>query len=82
MKGIAVDYLPTSIAIVNNEGKSELHSYISDDNEQDACDIHSRMGHIFKKSQNQKDQCLVCQQYGMTLMVFQINIGVLWLYIY
>ena len=28
---------------------SEFHSYISDDNEQDACDSHAHMVRIFKK---------------------------------
>ena len=37
MEGIAVEYYPTSVDIGNNEEKYEFHSYISNDNEQDAC---------------------------------------------
>ena len=36
MEGIAVEYFQTSIDNGNNEEKSEFHSYISDDNDQDA----------------------------------------------
>ena len=28
--------------------KTEFHSYISDDNEQDACDSHAHMFHLFE----------------------------------
>ena len=33
MEGISVEYFPTSIDTGNNKEKSELHSYISDENE-------------------------------------------------
>ena len=49
MEDIAVEYFPTSVDIGNNEERSEYHSYISDDNERDACDSHAHMVHIFKK---------------------------------
>ena len=48
MEDIAVEYFPTSVDIGNNEERSEYHSYISDDNEQYACDSHAHMVHIFK----------------------------------
>ena len=38
----------TSIDTGNNE-KTEFHSYISDNNEQDACGSHSHMLHLLKK---------------------------------
>ena len=46
MEGIAVEYFPTSVDNGNNEEKCELHSYISDDNEQDACDSYAHMVHL------------------------------------
>ena len=46
MKVIVVEYFPTSFDNGNNEEKSELHSYIRDDNEQDACDSHVLMVHL------------------------------------
>ena len=48
MEGIAVEYYPTSIGTGNNEETSEFHSYISDDNEQDACDSHYHMVRLLK----------------------------------
>ena len=42
MEGIAVEYFPNSIAPGSNR-KSEFNSYISDDNEQDACYLHAHM---------------------------------------
>ena len=47
MEGIDDEYFPTSVDIGNNEEKYEFHSYISDHNEQDACDSHSHMVHIY-----------------------------------
>ena len=46
MEGIAIEYFQTSVDIGNNEEKSKFHSYISDDNEQYACDSHAHMVHI------------------------------------
>ena len=46
MEGIAVEYFPTSLDIGNNGEKYEFHSYISDENEQDARDLHSHMVHL------------------------------------
>ena len=46
MEGIDDEYFPTSVDIGNNEEKYEFHSYISDDNEKDACDSHSHMFHL------------------------------------
>ena len=43
MEGIAAEYSPNSVDNGNNEEKYEFHSYISDDNEQDACDSHAHM---------------------------------------
>ena len=48
MEDIAVEYFPTSIDTGKNEEKSEFHSYIRDDNEQDACDSHAHMVHLLK----------------------------------
>ena len=48
MEGTTVEYFPTYIDTGNNEEKYEFHSYISDDNEQDACDSHARMVHLLK----------------------------------
>ena len=48
MESIAVEYFPTSVDIGNNEEKSELYSYISDDNEQYACNSHAHMVHLLK----------------------------------
>ena len=48
MEVIAVEYLPSSFDTVKNKEKSEFHSYISDDNEQDACDSHAHLVHIYK----------------------------------
>ena len=48
MEGIAIECFPISIYSGNNEGKSESHSYISDDNEQDACDPNAHMFHLLK----------------------------------
>ena len=48
MEGISVEYFPAYFDNGNNEEKSELHSYISNDNEQDACNSHAHMVHLFK----------------------------------
>ena len=48
MEGIAIECFPISIYSGNNEEKSESHSYISDDNEQDSCDPHAHMFHLLK----------------------------------
>ena len=47
MEGIAVEYFPNSIDTGRNK-ISEFHSYISYDNEKDACDSHAGMFHLFK----------------------------------
>ena len=49
MEGIAVGYFPSFIDTGNNEEKSEFHSYISDDNEQDAWYSPAYMVHLLKK---------------------------------
>ena len=54
MEGIAVEYFPTYIDIGNNEEKSEFHSYISDENEQDAFDSQADKVHLFKKNRIRK----------------------------
>ena len=46
MEGSAVEYFPIWIDPGNNEEKYEFHSYISDKNEQDACDSHARTFHL------------------------------------
>ena len=46
MEGIAVQYLPISIDPSNNKEKPEFHSYISNENEQDACNSHANIFHI------------------------------------
>ena len=46
MEGIAVEYFPSSFDPGNNKEKSEFRSYISDQNEQDACDLHAHMVHL------------------------------------
>ena len=43
MEGIAVEYFSTYVDNGNNNEKYEFHSYISDDNKQDACDTHAHM---------------------------------------
>ena len=48
MECIAVEYFPTSIDPGNNKEKYEFHSYIIYDNEQDACDSHAHIFHLFK----------------------------------
>ena len=47
MEGIAIEYFPSSFEPGNNKQKSEFHSYISDDNEQDTCDSHANMFHLY-----------------------------------
>ena len=49
MEGIAIEYFPNSIDPGSNEKKYEFHSYISDNNEQDACDSHDHMFHLLKQ---------------------------------
>ena len=49
MEGISVEYFPNYFDPGRNETKSEFHYYMSDDNEQDACDAHAHMFHPFKK---------------------------------
>ena len=46
MEDIAVEYFPSSVDIGNKKGKSEFHSYISDENKEDACDSHAHMVHL------------------------------------
>ena len=46
MEGIAVEYFPSSFDPSNNKEKSEFHSYISDNNEQYACDSHAHIFHL------------------------------------
>ena len=48
MEGIDYEYFPNSVDNGNNEEKSESHSYISGDNEQDSCDSHAHMVHLSK----------------------------------
>ena len=48
MEGISVEYFTSSIDTGNNEEKYEFHSYISEDNEQYACDSHAYMFHLLK----------------------------------
>ena len=48
MEVIAVGYFTISIYPDIDEERSELNSYISNDNEQDSCDSHAHMFHIFK----------------------------------
>ena len=54
MEGIAVEYFPTSADIGNYGERSEVHSYISDDNEQDEFDSHDHMVHLLKHVYNQE----------------------------
>ena len=49
MEGISVEYFTSSFDTGTNLEKSELHSYIIDENEQDACDSHAHMFHLFFK---------------------------------
>ena len=48
MDGISIEYFTSSFDPGNNEEKSEFHSYISDNNEQDACDSYAHMFHLLK----------------------------------
>ena len=45
IEGIAIEYFPNSIDPGVNK-KSEFHSYISDKNEQYACDSHAQTFHL------------------------------------
>ena len=47
MEVIAVEYFLISIDPGSNEKQSEFHSYISYDNEEDACDSYAHMFRIF-----------------------------------
>ena len=46
MEVIAVEYFTNSFDPGNNKEKSEFHSYIGDDNEQDACELNADMFHL------------------------------------
>ena len=46
MEGISVEYFTSSFDPGKNEEKYEFHSYISEDNEQYACDSHAYMFHL------------------------------------
>ena len=46
MEGIAVEYFPTFIDTGKKEENYEFHSYISDNNEQAACDSHAHTVHL------------------------------------
>ena len=48
MEGIAVEYMLQFQLILVSIKKSGFHSYISDDNEQDACYPHDIMFHVLK----------------------------------
>ena len=48
MEVISVEYFLTSVGTDINEGKPVFHSYLSYDNEQDACDSHAHMVHLLK----------------------------------
>ena len=48
MEGISVDYFPKPVDPGIKEIESEFNSYISDENEQDICDSHDHMVHLFK----------------------------------
>ena len=48
MELIAVEYFLNKENIIDNLSKSVFHSYISDYNEKDNCDDHSKMVHLFK----------------------------------
>ena len=43
MEVITIEYFPTSIDTGKNKEKSGFHSYIRDENEQDACDSRAHM---------------------------------------
>ena len=45
MEVTAIEYFPSLFDPGNNEEKYEFHSYISDENEQYACDSHAHMFH-------------------------------------
>ena len=53
MEYISVEYFTNSIDPGSNENY-EFCSYISDENEQDACDSHAHLFYIFKNSLNQE----------------------------
>ena len=54
MEIITLKYVPNTDTIRSIESKSEIYSYISNENEQDSCDSHYRMVHLFKKTLNQE----------------------------
>ena len=49
MEEIAVEHFPNSVDPGINEKKSEFHCNIGDDSDQDACDLHDHVFHIFKQ---------------------------------
>ena len=52
MEVIAIGYFFKPVEPGRNVTKSGFHSYISDVNEQDACDSHDNMVQLFKKPFN------------------------------
>ena len=50
IEGIAVDYFPNSVDSDSNDKKSDIHSYLSGDNEQYACDLYSHMFYLLKNT--------------------------------
>ena len=47
-KVLLLNMLQVQLILATAKKKSELNSYINDDNEQDACDSHAHMFHLLK----------------------------------
>ena len=49
MELVVVEYFPNPYGLVRNKTKYKFHSYISGDNEQDACYSHNHMVRLLTK---------------------------------
>ena len=47
MEGVVIEYFPNTVDTGSNETISQFRSYISDENEQDACDSHAHTIQLF-----------------------------------
>ena len=77
MEGIALEFFPNTDKIRSNEPKPEFYLYISDDNEQYACNFHDYMFHWFNRLIELGIIVAGNKLFGGTLMVVQNNIYVI-----
>ena len=68
MEEIVLEYIPETYKTRRNVSKYEFHSYLIDENEQDARDSHYHMVHLFKKFIELALLFLDYQLFGKTLM--------------